>query len=417
MNSLFTTPKINKLSAIGLLILVSAAVLHIDWKAEASKDLHATAATYELLERPKAIQHGIEWRQVQESWSKYKVRLASNDADPKAKLALAELCVKEARVTGEHGYYYPMALKLTDEVVLDADAAKELQFYALTLKAGVQLSLHEFAAARETGLQAQELNPHNAQICGVLTDAFVELGEYDKAIAMADRMVAIRPDLRSYSRVAYLREIFGQVDGAIEALEMAITAGYPGDEETTWAMLTLADLSLEYGSPEKAASLYRQILLDRPNYPFAVAGLAKVQWKQGNYAEAEAGFEQAIKIIPEVGFYIDLATMKKELDQPYSYLIGDILQMLKEDTDAGHIMNMEYADIYYDLLEKPKEALEYLKIEHNIRPNNIDVNLRLAKVYHGLDSSAEARLHLEAALITDSKDPSIKEITKAIATS
>jgi hypothetical protein len=45
-------------------------------------------------------------------------------------------------------------------------------------------------------------------------------------------MMAIRPDLRSYSRVSYLREIFGDIPGAREAMLMAIQAGYPGQEET-----------------------------------------------------------------------------------------------------------------------------------------------------------------------------------------
>lgn len=51
--------------------------------------------------------------------------------------------------------------------------------------------------------------------------------------------MSIRPDLRSYSRISYLREIYGDLDGAIEAMKLAVTAGYPGYEQTAWARLTL----------------------------------------------------------------------------------------------------------------------------------------------------------------------------------
>ncbi len=409
------TLKINKLLLLGLLIIVSAAVLHIDWKTEVPVGLADSSDTYVLLQRPQVIQAGIEWTQVQEKWTQYQEKLSATGNSHKAKLALAELCVQEARVTGEHGYYYPMALELTESVLTTPEIQSDLLFYGLTLKAGVQLSLHEFVKAKETGLRAQALNPHNAQICGVLTDCYVELGEYDNAIQMADRMVAIRPDLRSYSRVAYLREIYGQVDGAVEALEMAITAGYPGDEETSWAMLTLADLCLEYGDAEKAGTIYRRILMDRPNYPFAVAGLANVEWKKKNYRAAEDYFQRALSIIPEVGFFIDLAHLKKELNQPYEYLVRDILGMLEEDTEAGHIMNMEYAGVHHDLLEEHQLALSYLEKEYQVRPNNIDVNSRMAQIYHALEEKEKAQAHLTAALMTDSQDPFIKEISQVIA--
>ncbi len=45
---------------------------------------------------------------------------------------------------------------------------------------------------------------------------------------MLNRMVSIRPDIRSYSRISYLREIHGDIPGAIEAMELAVEAGAPG---------------------------------------------------------------------------------------------------------------------------------------------------------------------------------------------
>ena len=57
--------------------------------------------------------------------------------------------------------------------------------------------------------KAQQVNPYNAYVYGLLVDGNVEMGNYDTAVAYADKMVGVRPDLTSYSRVSYLREIFG----------------------------------------------------------------------------------------------------------------------------------------------------------------------------------------------------------------
>lgn len=57
------------------------------------------------------------------------------------------------------------------------------------------------------------LNPYNADIYGALVDANVELGNYKEAVAMCDKMLSIRPDLRSSSRASYIRQIFGDNNG------------------------------------------------------------------------------------------------------------------------------------------------------------------------------------------------------------
>ena len=147
-----------------------------------------------LLQRPKKIQAEKEWDTAQNFYAAQKKILDENPEDQQAKLNLATLFVREARVTGEHGHYYPAALQMCDEILDSKDLSKDLEFRTLMTKAGVQLSLHEFSKALETGMQALLLNDKNAQIYGVLVDANVELGNYEKAIEMADKMVSIKPD-------------------------------------------------------------------------------------------------------------------------------------------------------------------------------------------------------------------------------
>jgi tetratricopeptide (TPR) repeat protein len=381
--------------------------------ANQSSQSNATAVMVpKLLDRSEKIRMGKEWDEVQNYYTDQRDAIKKNPDDLEAALKLSELFIREARVTGEHGHYYPAALSLTDEILMRDSINQDLIFRALTTKAGVQLSLHEFSDALETAQEAIKINNKNAQIYGVLVDCNVELGNYKKAIALADKMVNIKPDIRSYSRIAYLREIHGDVEGSKEALGLAIRAGYPGYEETAWAMQTLGDMYLEYGEYDNAEKIYSQILDMREDYPFAVAGIGDVAFAKGDMKSAEEKYNEAINIIPEVGYYTSLAELykkqnrKEELDS----LMAEVFVMLKDDVDSGHNMNLEYAYIYRDILQNYDKALEYGELEYRKRPKNIDVNRMLAHIYALKSDKDLAQRHLDAAIVTSSQNPEIAEI-------
>ena len=365
-----------------------------------------------LLNRPASIQYGKEWETVQNQYQDCVLKISKNPNDNEAKLQLAQIFTKEARVGGEHGHYYPAVLKILDEVIADEKVNKDLLFLALVNKAGAQLSQHDFKGALVTGNEALKLNNVNAQIYGVLVDANVELGNYEEAVKMSDKMISIKPDIRSYSRVAYLREIYGDVNGSIEAMKLAANAGYPGTEETSWAMLTLGNLLNEYNRKEEAIQVYSEILSARPDYPFALHALGQVYQQTEKLDSAEFYFKKSINIIPEVGFYISLAELYKSQNktEEVTKLNSEILEMLKGDVESGHNMNLEYASFYLDLMNEPNEALKYANEEYKLRPENIDVNRLLAKINVALDMKAEARNFATAAGRTSSKNPELISI-------
>ena len=93
---------------------------------------------------------------------------------------------------------------------------------------------------------------------------------------------------------------------------MAIQAGYPGQEETAWAMHTYAEMLMRYGYNQEARMVYESILQERPNnYPFAIAGLGKLAIKANDFNEAESRLKDTIDIVPEVDFYVTLANLYK----------------------------------------------------------------------------------------------------------
>src|SRR5688572_5372634 len=191
-----------------------------------------------LKDRKGEIALGAEWLNTKKAIESLQEELRQDPDNVKAKLALAQGYIQEARITGDHNYYDKASLELLEDIL-----KKEPENYeALCCQATVLLSQHHFTEALEVAQIALKINPDNSFIYGLLCDAYLELGNYPKAVEMADKMVSVRPDLRSYSRVSYLREIHGDNAGAIEAMKLALSAGVPGMEQTEWIRINLGQL-------------------------------------------------------------------------------------------------------------------------------------------------------------------------------
>jgi len=375
----------------------------------------AINAMPKLLDRSKDLQSGTEWADRQNIYVANRNKVVDKD-DPMAHYKLATLFVSEARITGEHGHYYPAALAIIEKLLKQEDLDEDLKFSALILKSGVLLSLHQFDKALTISEEAIKMNNYNAQAYGVLADAYVEMGDYESAIKATERMIDIRPDLRSYSRVSYLRELHGDTEGAIEIMQLAVQAGYPGQEETAWAQLTLGDLYRIYGKPENAQATYEDILAHRENYPFAIAALAQLKSDEGKQAEAIQLIEQAIAVIPEIGFYIQLAEIYKSQNESekFKQIMSDIDEMFEDDKKSGHNMDLDYANTLLSLTDRDDEAKKYLDNEYQMRPQNIDVNLYMAKYYQKTGDTQKAKQHLKVASKTNYQHPDLIDLQTII---
>ncbi|NOT38166.1 MAG: hypothetical protein HOP11_12400 [Saprospiraceae bacterium] len=370
----------------------------------------------ELLDRPEKLQYSIEWPRIKNTYADLKYKLKKEPESIESLISLSNLFIGEARVTGEHGHYYNAGLQMIDHALQIKKISKDNQFLALSNKASIQLSLHDFANALITAQKAVAINPYNSKIYGSIVDAYVELGDYEKAVENADKMVSIRPDLSSYSRVSYLREIHGMVDESIEAMKMAVEAGSPGSEERSWAVLQLGELYLRYNKVEESEYVLKQLLTERENYPFALGSLAEVYMKQNKLEHAEKTLQEACEIIPEVGFYVTLAELYKKQGrtEEMKTKLREILEMLKDDTDHGHNMSLEYAGLYLEFFDDAEMALKYIKSDQKMRPENIDINRMLAKIYIQKKDKSNAQICLQKAKITNSQHPEIKEIENQI---
>ena len=114
----------------------------------------------------------------------------------------------------------------------------------------------------------------------------VELGEYDEAVEVSDRLQGLKPGLPAYSRASYIRELYGDTPGAIDAMRLAADAGASGRPERAWALYQLGSLYLGDAKPDTAAFIYQGILEERPGFAPALAGLGHVALVRGDAAEA-----------------------------------------------------------------------------------------------------------------------------------
>ena len=281
------------------------------------------------------------------------------------------------------------------------------------LKSLVQLSQHHFAEGLATAQAAVSIDSNSAFVYGLLLDANVEMGNYDAAIAAADKMVSIRPDLRSYSRIAYLREIYGDYPGAVSAMKLAVLAGIPAEESTEWCRVQLGRLYESMGQIDKALFQYHLSLAARPGYAYALAGIGRIASFEKKYDSAVFYYEQAANLISDLGIKQNLASAyfnsgqtekAKKLNNTVIDEMNKAAKVLIEDPNAGHYSDKEQAYVYLQNNNYDK-ALEHAMAEYKRRPKNIEVNETMAWVYYKRNEITKALPYLDAALVTHSMNP------------
>ena len=206
---------------------------------------------------------------------------------------LGWLMLQRARENGDPDLY-----SRAEKAFAEALQRDPAQDDALLGQGSLALSRHSFADAIVWGRKALAHNPYRAQAYGVIGDGQLELGRYDEAAQTIQKMVDLRPDIASYSRVSYLRELNGDMPGAIDAMSRAVVAGNPGSEARAWAQVQLGLLHFDRGDLTSAETEINGVLSYLPNYPHALAVLARIRNAQGNPTAAIQLYERAINLLP-----------------------------------------------------------------------------------------------------------------------
>ena len=301
----------------------------------------------------------------QDAISQLESRLRDNPDDTNAYAQLGLGLLQQVRESGDVSLY-ARAGKAFDETL----ARDPKQLDALVGQGILALALHDFPGALEWADKAWAINPFRAQILGLKVDGQVELGRYDEAVQTLQKMVYLRPDLDSYSRVSYVRELYGDVDGAIEAMRSAVQTALPGSESWAWTLTHLGHLYFNRGELTEAAAIYEQVLVAKANYPYALAGQARVAAAQGNTSEAIAIYQQISERLPLPEFIIALgelyeATGQADAARQQYDLVGVIQQL---NAAAGMNVDLEMALFTASHGNDPAAAVQQARAAYAERP-------------------------------------------------
>lgn len=329
-------------------------------------------------------------------------QLASYPGNSKLLTKLGAAYIQKARESNDPEFY-----SLAEEVLNRAIKTEPGNFLAISELGSVYLSRHHFRDALELAQKALDINPFSAYTYGVLVDAQVELGMYNEAVQSVQKMVDTRPDLSSYSRVSYIRELKGDIQGAIDAMKSAVTAGSLIAENTSWCRVQLGNLFYNKGDVETAEKIFGFVVKDFPNYIHGYGGLAKIKVYRKEYKEAIELFQKALEknSLPEyliaLGDVYTLTGEKEKAEEQYQK-VKFIITMFKEkgvDTDLElALFNADHNRSFKESLKDAEESLENgsqsIKVYHVIAWTN-----------YKLGYYEESKTNIEQALRIGTKDP------------
>jgi tetratricopeptide (TPR) repeat protein len=206
---------------------------------------------------------------------------------------LGEAYLQRSRETGDPTFY-----SRAEGVLRRALARDPRDAAALTGMGALAAARHDFRTALDYGQRARRLAPQATRPYGVVVDALVELGRYDEAAAALQRMVDLKPDLASYARVSYFRELEGDLDGAVEAMRLAASASGGASENVAYVQTLLGNLEQARGRHEAARRAYA-LALDRfPGYVPAEVGRAQLAAAKGRLGAAIRRYKSVVARLP-----------------------------------------------------------------------------------------------------------------------
>ena len=336
-----------------------------------------------------------------------RARVAARPEDIGLAVTLADALVRQTRITGNAGLALEAETALRRALTADPanyDANREL--------GSLLLSQHRFREAISVGEKNRDARPYDALNYGVIGDGHLELGEYEQAFDAYDKMMALRPGAASYARVAYARELQGNLTGAVEAMKLAADATPPEDSESlAWHHAQVGDLYMRLGKLRDAETAYVAASQAFPGHPFAMMGYARLLAVRGEQRSALNLLQELARTAPTP----DLAART-----------GDLLEQLGRHDEAERQYALAEAGWRVDAPE-PKNLARFLAEHNRAIPEAVAIAEKaaaerrdiftedaLAWAYFKAGRVAAARDAIALALRTGTRDADILAHAKAI---
>jgi tetratricopeptide (TPR) repeat protein len=380
-----------------LFALIAALIILVSWRLAPA---HSTTQLFSIVDNLAAETSSRANTSTDAQIQTLQTRLRSHPDDGQAYTQLGLVYLQKARESGDPTYY-----QKTEEALDKALASQPDDYVSVSASGALALARHQFHAALELGEKARQINPDRPYAYGVIADAQIELGQYSDAVETLQAMVDLRPDMSSYSRISYIRELHGDIAGSMDMMQRAVDSGTSNLESTAWVRTQLGNLYFNTGDLDQAEAEYQRTLQDKPNYVYAMAGLGRVQAARGNPDEAIKLLEKAVAIMPMPEFVITLGDVyqttgqQEKADQQYK-LVATIEKLYRAN---GVDMDMEIALFNADHDQNMNETLALAQKAYANRPSIHGADA-LAWALYKKGKYTEAQKYSQEALKLGTKD-------------
>ncbi len=325
---------------------------------------------------------------------------APEKSDGYSLLALAY--IRSARESGDFSFNSKAETSLKRALEIDPE-----NVIAQKLNASLHLTFHRFPEALELATKLQQKYPQDAFLYGVLTDANVELGNYDEAAKNVQKMVDLKPNMESYTRVSHIRSLYGDTDGAIAAMVTATNSTDPKDKEAlAWCRVHVGNEYFKAGKFKEAEMAYDLALTGFPEYHFALTGKGQARMAVGDFENAIKFLQKSQDRVPLTETEIALGNLYQKIgnaekaNEQYK-LVEIIEQKLGVNNDQRALVLL-----WADRDEKLDEALEIAAKEYSFRKDVYTADVYAWCLYKK-GNFTEAQKIIQEALRIKNKDARI----------
>ncbi len=281
---------------------------------------------------------------------------------------------------------------------------------AQRLRIQALLGLEEY---REALSHARELNrkvPDDIEGYGLVADAGMAMGDYGQAEEAVQWMLDLRPQhFAALMRGARLRQLFGDLDGAVQFLNDAWPSIDPQRSDARAQTLThLAELLHQKGSSGEAEKLLRRALELFPDFHPALCSLATLSLAQDRDDEAIELLRKRSRNDPSASARYDLCTALAATEQEEEAVrcFQEFEQAAAAEIEQAANANVELVFYYTDHRRAPEKALLIARREIQ-RRQDVRTRHALAWALHANGRDAEAWKEMESLLALGLRDPLI----------
>jgi len=327
--------------------------------------------------------------------------------------SLAMAYARRARETSDVAYYAK-----AEETLERSFKVEPNNFEALKVRAWLLLGRHEFSKALEAATALNQRVPDDVTVYGYLADANAELGNYDAAVKAAQWMLNIRPgNIAGLTRAAYLRELHGDLSGAMDLMHMAYdSTPFQESDDRAWLLTQIAHLQLLSGNLPEAETYATGALGLFPDYHYALGTLAQIRLAQNRNDDAVALLEKRYATAPHAE---NLFALAEALDRAgrqdaAAKAFAEFEQKSLRESNITDNSNHELIAYYVDYAHQPAKALEIARQELARRHDAFTLDAYAWSLAASGDY-AQANAEMQKALAFGVKDPKVLRHASEIA--